>query len=121
MKKRIVYITLTLSMLLGGYSFYEVKNSTSLLISENVEALSAPGDTPDEAIAIGSDYELVNMYRRDDTDKGTERKVYDNGSSPHNWADKNWYKDSSGNKARKCRINNYPSENVVIGHCFKEK
>jgi len=119
MRKRIIYITLTLSMLLGGYSFYEVKNSTGLLLSENIEALSSPGDSPDEAISIGGGFEYVSMYCRDATGKGPRRIVYDNSSTT--WADRRWYKDDQGNKALLCRIEYYPATNYVTGHCFKKK
>lgn len=119
MKKKIVYITLTLSMLLGGYSFYEMKSSTSLLLSENIEALSNPGDTPDEAIYISSDYEYVSMYKSDPSGKGTKRITSDAGSPQVNWADQNWYKDNFGNVGRKCRITPFPSLNETYGGCFK--
>ena len=119
MKKRIVYITLTLSMFLGGYSFYEVKNSTNLLLSENIEALSAPGDTPDEAILISSDYKYVDMYKPDPEKKGYNRVVYDNDFSDIPWADKNWYKDRNGHTAKKCRAGSNSSLNETWGHCFK--
>lgn len=121
MKKKIVYITLTLSMLLGGYSFYEMKSSTSLLLSENIEALSNPGDTPDEAISIGSDFEYVSLYKSDSSGRGTRRITCDNDTSPVTWADRNWYKDNAGHVAKKCRTDIFPSLNETWGGCFKVK
>lgn len=116
MKKK-VFIVLSLSMLLGGYSLYETKSSTSLLISENIEALTEDGDSPENAIALGKGWKYVDMYQYDSSGNGQNRITHDAASSSQSNADRKWYK-RNGKVAHKCSTWLKSSTTTVIGHCF---
>ena len=120
-KKNFVLAILTFSLLLSGYSFYEVKTSSNLLISENVEALSCPGLFLEGIEFIGYDFDYVEYYQIDPSCKGTLRYFGDTSVSPYNWVDRNLYVDIYGHIARKCHLTLKPTFPVVYGHCFDLK
>lgn len=116
MKKK-VFIVLSLSMLLGGYSLYETKSSTSLLISENIEALTEDGDSPENAIALGKGWKYVEMYQSDSSGNGPKKITHDAAHSSQSNADRKWYK-RNGKVAHKCSTWTHSATSSVIGYCF---